>query len=195
MCERIKSGPVLDVGCGTGALAEKLLSKGYQVIGTDASVGMLQVYRSRTASVPVAALSHALPFPSDTFQGAVSVALLHHIADAERVRSSLGEIHRVVRRGGLLVIWDHNPANPYWPVLMKKVPQDSGQERLIPRAEIRQGLRLAGAGSIAVFNKGFVPDFIPPALLPLMRWVEAGLEGLPLFRRLAAHNVVVVRKN
>jgi hypothetical protein len=38
---------------------------------------------------------------------------------------------RVVRPAGYVLIWDHNPLNPYWPILMKRVPQDHGDERLV----------------------------------------------------------------
>lgn len=191
----LKTGPVLDVGGGTGMLAQRLIGKGYQVLGTDASLGMLRVYRSRTSTVLAGALAHALPFRSQAFQGVVCVAMLHHIARPEAVRASLSEMYRVVRQGGVLVIWDHNPANPYWPVLMRRVPQDSGEERLIPLAEIYSGLREAGAKSIEAFKMGFIPDFAPAVLLPFLRRLEGALERVPLVRRWAAHNVVVVRKD
>ena len=29
---------------------------------------------------------------------------------------------RVTKPGGRVIIWDHNPANPYWPVIMSKAP-------------------------------------------------------------------------
>lgn len=190
----IKAGRLLDVGGGTGALAQKLMARGYQVTGTDASLGMLRIFKSKTSTVPAGALAHALPFRSETFQGVICVALLHHIARPEAVRASLAEMYRVLRRGGALLVWDHNPANPYWPIIMKRVPQDSGQERLIPLAEICTGLSQAGASSIEVFRKGFVPDFVPPALLPALQWLEDGLERTPLLRRWAAHNVVVAHK-
>lgn len=194
LSQRLAGSPVLDVGGGTGALARRLLARGYEVLGADSSLGMLRVYHSRTSTIPVGALAHALPFPSESFQGVVSVALLHHIARPDVVRASLGEMYRVLRGGGALVVWDHNPANPYWPVIMKKVPQDSGQERLIPLQEICLGLRQAGATSLEVFRKGFVPDFVPPFLLPALQGLERTLEGTPWVRRWAAHNVVVVRK-
>jgi ubiquinone/menaquinone biosynthesis C-methylase UbiE len=41
------SGSVLDVGCGTGALAQRLAERGYEVVGADPSAGMLEVMRAR----------------------------------------------------------------------------------------------------------------------------------------------------
>lgn len=191
---RVEAGPVLDVGGGTGALAVMLQERGYDVLGTDISLGMLRVYKSKTSTIPVGALAYALPFQSNAFQAVVCIAMLHHIARPEAVKAALGEMYRVLRRGGTLVIWDHNPANPYWPIIMKRVPQDSGEERLIPLAEICLGLSAAGATSIETFKMGFIPDFVPPVLLSVLQWLEGVLERTPLLRNLAAHNVVLVHK-
>ena len=46
------------------------------------------------------------------------------------------------RPGGRVLVWDHNPRNPYWGRLMARVPQDTGEERLIPEAG--GGRRAAG---------------------------------------------------
>ncbi len=192
--ERVERGLVLDVGSGTGALAHSLMESGYQVLGTDASLGMLRLFLARTGRTPVVALAHALPFRSDAFRGVVCVALLHHVARSDEVRGALSEMYRVLQTGGALVVWDHNPANPYWPILMKRVPQDSGRERLVPASEICDDLREAGAESVEVFKMGFVPDFAPPALLTLFQRLESTLERWPLLRNWAAHNVVVARK-
>ena len=43
------------------------------------------------------------------------------------------------------MVWDHNPRNPYWPYLMKRVPQDIGEERLIGLEELLGGLEAGGA--------------------------------------------------
>ena len=40
-------GRVLDVGCGTGALAARLAGINYEVVGLDPSQGMLDVMRER----------------------------------------------------------------------------------------------------------------------------------------------------
>jgi UDP-glucose 4-epimerase len=70
---------------------------------------------------------------------------MHHIAAPEAVRATLAEMVRVARPGGWVLVWDHNPRNPYWKLLMKRVPQDTGDERLIPERELLAGLRAAGA--------------------------------------------------
>jgi hypothetical protein len=73
---------------------------------------------------------------------------------------------------------------------MRRAPQDSGAERLIPAEEILRALEEAGARPERVTQSGFVPDFVPRALMPLARLIEAVVERVPLLRRFCAHNVI-----
>ena len=76
-------GRALDVGCGTGALAARLTEAGYDMVGIDPSDGMLDVLRHRAPAIEAArAVGTAIPFPDDSFDLVVSVAVMHHIADA-----------------------------------------------------------------------------------------------------------------
>ncbi len=188
-------GRALDVGCGTGALAQRLSEAGWEVSGIDPSQGMLDVLAERAPGVKARRASGTdLPYPDASFDLTLSVAAMHHIAAPDAVRRTLAEMVRVTVPGGRIVIWDHNPANPYWRSLMARVPQDDGSERLVPAAEIEAGLRSAGAGPIATERLGFVPDFVPERLLGAAAWAERLAERTPLLRRLAAHNVISARR-
>ena len=193
--EHCPRGRVLDVGCGTGVLASRLLELGYEVVGIDPSEGMLRVLRRRAPEArAVQGSGTDLPFEDGEFDTAVSVATMHHIAGPAAVRSTLREMARVVRPGGSVVVWDHNPANPYWPLLMRRVPQDRGDERLVALDELIEGLSSAGAEPELVLRLGLVPDFTPPRLLGAARVVERAIERTPGLRRLCAHNVVLARR-
>jgi len=185
---------VLDVGCGTGVLAERLHRMGYAVSGVDASAGMLERLRRRAPEVAAThASATALPFGDGEFDLVLTVATLHHIAEPAAVHSALREMVRVVSPGGHVIVWDHNPRNPYWPYLMRRVPQDTGEERLIPAAEVSSGLAAAGAVVESAQELGLVPDFTPRWALGLAKAVERRAERTPMARRLCAHNVVVAR--
>ncbi len=132
-----------------------------------------------------------LPFADGEFDLALSVATMHHIADAADVARALGEMARVVRPGGHVLVWDHNPRNPYWPYLMKRVPQDQGDERLIPLEELLAGLRAGGAEPVEVRELGLVPDFTPRRLLGAAAALERVAERTPLLHERCAHNVVL----
>jgi ubiquinone/menaquinone biosynthesis C-methylase UbiE len=188
-------GRALDVGCGTGVLAERLARAGYRVTGADPSEGMLKILRERTDAVTVRhASGEQLPFPDGEFDLTLTVAVLHHIADPGAVRTTLAEMVRVTHPGGAILIWDHNPRNPYWKSLMARVPQDTGQERLIPEREIITGLRRAGARIVYRAPLGLVPDFTPPAALAAAAALERGVERIPGLRQLCAHNVILATK-
>ncbi len=186
---------VLDVGCGTGTLAEALRHAGYDVYGLDASTGMLAEMAARQRGTPVAGFCERLPFAGGAFDLAITVATLHHISDAGRVAQTLTEMCRVVSPGGFVVAWDHNPNNPYWPILMRRVPQDTGDERLVPLDEIVAGLQAAGVQEIETRRSGLVPDFTPRPLLALATLIEAVVERTPGLNVFCAHNVVIGRKH
>jgi SAM-dependent methyltransferase len=187
-------GLVLDVGCGTGQLAAAIASNGYDVFGVDLSASMVARARSRGLAGTYAGVTTALPFAPDSFRLALTVATLHHLETPERVAATVSEMGRVVKPGGFVVLWDHNPSNPYWPILMKRVPQDSGDERLVPRDEMLSDVRAAGLRTYRVLRSGLMPDFMPLWAMTPWRLVERAVEITPGLNVFAAHNVVVAQK-
>jgi SAM-dependent methyltransferase len=185
---------VLDVGCGTGTLSEALRRAGFRTFGVDQSGGMLSELRTKGRGAPALGVGQSIPFKEGAFDLAITVATLHHITDEEKIAQTLGEMCRVTRPGGSIVVWDHNPKNPYWPWLMARIPQDTGEERLIPQEEIVGDLEAAGVYEIDARRSGLVPDFTPPPLLGLVRLIEAVVERTPGLNIFCAHNVVVGHK-
>jgi SAM-dependent methyltransferase len=195
LVEHCPAGRTLDVGCGTGVLAGRLADAGFGVTGLDPSRGMLGVLATSAPGVgAVRGDGGRLPFPDETFDLTLTVAALHHVASHEAVRLTLMEMVRVLRPGGRVVVWDHNPRNPYWKYLMDRVPQDDGSERLVPEDEIVSGLHAGGAEVIGTAQLGLVPDFVPPSLLGAVQVVERVTERVPGLRLLCAHNVILARR-
>jgi ubiquinone/menaquinone biosynthesis C-methylase UbiE len=193
--ETCPRGIGLDIGCGTGALATRLANAGYEMVGVDPSEGMLDVLRGRSPAIrAIKSSGTSLPFEDDTYDLALSVAVMHHIAEPGDVRQTLAEMVRVVKPGGRILIWDHNPRNPYWGRLMARVPQDTGEERLIGEREIADGLEAAGAQVLLSRQLGLVPDFTPPRALRVAAAFEHMFEVTPYIRRFAAHNVILASK-
>ena len=88
--------PVLDVGCGDGALGRSLIGADVPWIGMDLSATLL-----RDAPRPaVRADATRLPFPDGTFGAVAMLYMLYHLAEPDR---AIAEAHRVLRPGGLLV--------------------------------------------------------------------------------------------
>jgi SAM-dependent methyltransferase len=90
---------VLEVGCGRGELAERLLQAGLEVVACDQSERMVELTRARGVDARVAEVQD-LPFPDGTFDVAVANFMLYHVPDVDR---ALAELRRVLRGGGRLV--------------------------------------------------------------------------------------------
>jgi len=193
--QHVAPGRILDVGCGTGVLAARLSDEKYDVTGVDPFRGMLKYLKQRRPGInAVHAFGQSLPFKDNSFDLAYCVAVMHHVADPKAVRETVLEMTRVTKPGGHILIWDHNPRNPYWPFLMKRVPQDTGAERLIPEKELIEALLAGGAKPIVVQPHSLIPDFTPKPLMPLAIGAESIVERIPLINRLCAHNVILAVK-
>jgi ubiquinone/menaquinone biosynthesis C-methylase UbiE len=191
VCSLATGGRVLDVGCGTGRLLASLPPE-FEPTGVDVSEAMLDKARQQGLTV-IPASGHSLPFADDSFDVVTTFAVLHHLIEPDRVRATLREMARVVKPGGAVVAWDHNPINPYWRILMARVPQDQGDERLVPARTIVRALREAGMREVNLRRMTFTPDFTPRPMLRTVAKLERALERTPGVRKFAAHNVVIAR--
>jgi SAM-dependent methyltransferase len=193
-----QSGTVLDVGCGTGRLLGALDGSRYDRYGLDVSIGMVQQALRKDEQLRCALASGtAIPFADNSFDVVFCAAVLHHIAEPAAVAQAIREIIRVTKLGGTAIIWDHNPLNPYWPILMSRVPQDIGEERLISRAEIGatlSALQREWSLTIKWRQLTFIPDFVPVWSMPVLKPIERICEQIPLLQRISAHNVAIVTK-
>jgi ubiquinone/menaquinone biosynthesis C-methylase UbiE len=92
----------LDVPCGTGRLTGRLAAQGYRVVGSDLSLEMMGVARSKTepdgdATSFVQADAEALPFRDGALDCVISIRFLFHADPGSRLRI-LRELKRVSRR-------------------------------------------------------------------------------------------------
>ena len=89
---------ILDLGCGDGALTEKLVAAGAQIVAVDASEAQVAAARARGLDARVAR-GEALPFAAE-FDAVFSNAALHWMRDPDAVLTS---VHRALRPGGRFV--------------------------------------------------------------------------------------------
>jgi SAM-dependent methyltransferase len=192
LCTR--GGRVLDFGCGTGVLGERLIARGFDVFGAEYSEKMLQKALGR--GVKGALLQNGrIPFEDGQFDLVYCVAVLHHLETKDNVRRAIHEMVRVAKPNARIVIWDHNPLNVFWPLLMKRWPQDHGDERLVFLEEILDGLADEPVSGIRHWRSGWTPEFVPAFAMPLMRGLEWMLERTPVIKRYSAHNIVYATKS
>lgn len=101
-------GDVLEIGAGTGATLPHY-RRASRVVALEPSEGMAKRLppRARQARVPVEVLdgvAEHLPFPDESFDAAVSMLVL---CSVENQAQALGELRRVLRPGGKLVLLEH----------------------------------------------------------------------------------------
>lgn len=115
---------VLDVATGTGAQARAFANAGAKVVGVDLAPRMLAIARRKNRdrnAMFIEADATALPFPAETFDvGCVSLTL-HEMPPSVRSRA-IGELARVTRRGGTVVVVDFaQPRNRIWRAIVVRV--------------------------------------------------------------------------
>lgn len=94
---------VLDIGGGTGKLAE-YLSRDCQVVYVlDESKGMLSKVKTNKKVLPILGDALDTGFASNSMDIVIMSDVLHHIKDQEKL---IGEVHRILKNDGRLIILD-----------------------------------------------------------------------------------------
>lgn len=183
---QLRSGEtVLDVSCGTGALAllakEQVGPEG-RVYGIDASEEMITYARdkARRNGLAVAfevAPAQQLPFDNASFDVVLNTLALHHLPKPSRYQA-LGEMRRVLKPGGRAVIEDFAEGNRRIHGLPGMLKHRHGS---VPPDEITSAMRVAGfeiakTGPVGAKSLHFVVGQVPGAsettMEPQMRQEE-----------------------
>jgi SAM-dependent methyltransferase len=108
LAERLRgAGPVADVGCGPGHVADYLHARGVEALGFDLSPAMVRQARELFPHVPFHVADVTRLEASDAaWAGAVAFYSLIHLPPEELV-VALRELHRVLRPGAPLVVAFH----------------------------------------------------------------------------------------
>jgi len=96
---------LLEVGCGTGLLLERLAKVTKTARGIDLSPGMLEKARARGLDVRQGSVLE-LPYPEATFDVTCSFKVLAHV---EAIEAALAEMIRVTRPSGVVLAEFYNP--------------------------------------------------------------------------------------
>jgi len=90
---------VLECGCGTGLLLDRIRTFAKDAKGVDLSPGMLDKARARGLDVKEGSVTE-LPYEDESFDVACSFKVLAHVPDLGR---ALSEMARVTRPGGIVI--------------------------------------------------------------------------------------------
>jgi ubiquinone/menaquinone biosynthesis C-methylase UbiE len=177
---------VLECGCGTGLLLERIAAFARSAKGIDLSPGMLERARERGLDVREGSVT-ALPFDDASFDVTCSYKVLAHVPE---IGKALAEMGRVTRPGGVVLAEFYNPLS--FRALAKRVgPAGKISEAtresavytrfdapwIIPRL-VPPGLRLETARGVRIVTPAAAAMRIP-GVRTVLRRVEGWLADTP----------------
>jgi len=192
---RDSSLSLLDYGCGAGDLMRVLAGlignrrARASFSGCDVSNGMLAEAAKRwpgeLGAPPDLAAQDGVrtPFADGRFDIATVSAVLHHVPIAERP-AVYAELGRVLKPGGRLYVFEHNPRNPLVRHVIARTPIDENAV-LLDANEVQAGLLDSARYEVETDYLMFMPPRIK-----FLRSIDRALAWLPL----GAQYAVAARK-
>jgi ubiquinone/menaquinone biosynthesis C-methylase UbiE len=165
---------MLDVGCGVGEFHPFVRGMFGRLCGADVSAASVAQARIRNPEVQYELyVGETLPYDSASFDLSIAICVLHHVPPPQWV-GFLRETRRVVRRGGLVCVIEHNPLNPLTRLAVARCEFD--RDAVLLRARRTRAL-MADAGLQDVQSHYFL---MLPSATPLARGIEHRFRRIPL---------------
>jgi SAM-dependent methyltransferase len=187
LCTQLVGPPgeqrVLDVGCGVGLTDSMLVDHVGSLHGIDvSSESVTQAAASNPSVCYTPFEGAAFPVPDEGFDLAFAICVLHHVPPPDRARFA-SELRRVVRPGGIVAVFEHNPLNPLTRVAVNRCELDDGVTLLRRR---RSAGLLQGAG-LRLERSSYI-IFTPSPRWAVrvdraLRWCPAGAQHYVAARR------------
>ena len=151
-----KSVDILDMGCGTG-ITDKLIKSHFpRLQGLD--VSHQQIAAARTTNPEVAYHFYdgtRADLADASFDVVFAICVWHHVPVASW-DGFAGECHRLLRPGGTMLVYEHNPLNPLTRLSVARCEFDTDAVLLSP-ANVRRHLTTAGFADFQTEYLLFLP--------------------------------------
>jgi SAM-dependent methyltransferase len=179
-------GPVsriLDFGCGLGYASHRLrqMFPAAEITGADTSRNALEAARQKHGSPGVRFITvDELQNDPAKYDLCHVNGVFHHIPPAERPQA-LGLIHRVLRPGGRLALFENNPWNFGARMVMARIPFDRDAQMLSPLLTTDL-LRQNGFQVVRTDSLFFFPRTLRTLRFtePFLGWTRLGAQYLVL---------------
>ena len=184
MCEprRVKA---LDVGCGVGCTDRYVAGAFGELHGVDVAAEAVERARRDNPEVQYAVSDgSSLPYSDGGFDLVFAICVAHHVEPVDRPRWA-AELARVVRPGGVVALFEHNPLNPLTRLAVSRCEFDEGVELLGPG----EAAALLSDAGLTPLERRYIVFF--PGRRPRAMRLEAHLGRLPL----GAQHVVAARRD
>jgi len=196
-----KDRDVLEVGCGTGLILDRVAGFAHSARGIDLSAGMLAKAAGRGLAVAQASATE-LPIASESVDVAYSFKVLAHIPD---IAGAMREMARVVRPGGYVLAEFYNARSLRRLVKAVKPPsavsENTHDEHVYTRYDDARAIRSYLPDELEWVATRGIRVITPVAAVlrvPLVgaavRWAEHRLADLPGARNHGGFLVAICRK-
>lgn len=198
LVERDPAARLLDCGCGNGAITLKIAEKigTRELVGIDTVPRRMEQARARGIKVLERDLDEKLPFENESFDVVLAIDVVEHLGNTD---GFVKEVHRVLRRGGYIVVATPNLAsfssilyllvgrqpveamvsdeilagswNPRWKY-RNNLKDGPGHRRIFTEAALRELLKYYGFSVERTLRVGFHPFPFPLAKVMCLidRW-------------------------
>ena len=125
---------ILDFGCGDGAMTNevKKLFPNSTIYGVDPSSESIEIAKKEYPEIPFYVSRTTVPFfENNLFDVIYCAGVFHHIPYKEHA-DYIRELSRIVRPGGLLVLFELNPLNPGTQFIFIGHPMEVNAKMLFP---------------------------------------------------------------
>jgi SAM-dependent methyltransferase len=166
-------GKILDFGCGIGELSG-LLAQSFpksSICGYDISSKSIHLAREKWEHLQN--LTFKSQLPNREFDLIIVANVFHHIKQENR-RDTLVKIRNLLKTDGSLIVFEHNPYNPFTRIVVKSCQFDADADLL----SLGRFIKLALNCSFNIALKRYIVFF--PIPLRYLRKFEPFLGFLPL---------------
>jgi ubiquinone/menaquinone biosynthesis C-methylase UbiE len=167
---------VLDVGCGHGIIHPFLTQPGsrMEITGIDVAATVIEEARLMHPGIDYDVYDGSrLPYEDASFDAAFTICVMHHVPPPEWP-GFLAEMRRVVRPGGVVAVFEHNPYNPVTKRIVDTCPIDKNAV-LLKSGELKELARQTGLKDVA---SRFI--LFTPFDKPIFKRFDRGMGWLPL---------------
>lgn len=197
---QIKPGQkILEIGCGSGTLTEKLAATGAEIIATDIFPEFLELTKKRTSAtnitVQIADAETLSGLADNSFDAVVGLSILHHLD----IDKTLASIYRVLKPEGTMAFAEPNMLNPQIAIqknipAIKKAMNDSPDETAFFAGTMKKKLSDLNFQKISVVPFDFLHPAVPNACAATVEKIGNVLEKIPFIKEIAGSLFIGAKK-